>query len=276
MKATLFLILICNFVCLGQTSVFKDTYIYSVFENSDHNISKENGKVVFVEKIEKTKKVGFIGKIGKIPEYALDSIKKYTWKENCPIHYSQLAWIELSYWGFDKKIHHDGIIIAHKQHANELLEAFKVLFDNKMPFQSIRPAYEFKGNDALSMKANNTTAFSCREKSGQPGVFSNHSYGTAIDLNPMQNPFIKRGIISPVEAKSYADRTDVRPGMIIYKNAYYNVFKERGWFWGGHWKSSKDYQHFEKAIGGSGDGKIRVGSDRNKKLSKNSHLKVIK
>ena len=107
---------------------------------------------------------------------------------------------------------------------------------------------DFKGDDDLSMTENNTSAFNCRSVTGKPGIFSVHSYGRAIDINPKINPYIKGNLVLPENGRPYTDRTLTSPGIIKLNDFTYNSFIKKGWKWGGSWVSLKDYQHFEKPI----------------------------
>ena len=64
----------------------------------------------------------------------------------------------------------------------------------------------------------------------------------AIDINPQQNPYVKNGTSMPDGSEYNPDaKGTIRAGSELVK-----AFKERGWTWGGDWKSLKDYQHFQK------------------------------
>ena len=76
-----------------------------------------------------------------------------------------------------------------------------------------------------------------------------HAYGEAIDVNPVQNPYVFNGVAQPVDARSYINRSDVRPGMAEPRGVLNDAFASVGWFWGGRWTASPDYQHFS-ATGG--------------------------
>jgi hypothetical protein len=104
---------------------------------------------------------------------------------------------------------------------------------------------DYGGGDRRSMAANNTSAFNCRSVVGRPGVWSQHSYGWAIDINPVQNPFVMSGgTVLPPAGEAYVDRSRRAPGMIHRGDVVYRAFASIGWEWGGDWSSSKDYQHF--------------------------------
>ena len=96
------------------------------------------------------------------------------------------------------------------------------------------------------MAANNTSAFNCRDTTGKPGVFSNHSWGRAIDINPLTNPYVKGDRVLPPAGRKYLDRSRAFPGSILKDGFVVQEFESKGWTWGGRWLDRQDYQHFEK------------------------------
>jgi hypothetical protein len=100
--------------------------------------------------------------------------------------------------------------------------------------------------DELSMEDNNTSAFNCARISGT-GRWSQHAYGRAIDLNSRLNPCIGRtGAFQPKNAASYLDRSRVDPGILHDGDPAVRAFTDRGWRWGGYWRTAVDYRHFEQ------------------------------
>jgi hypothetical protein len=94
------------------------------------------------------------------------------------------------------------------------------------------------------MAADNTSAFNCRSVTGHPGVWSEHSYGWAIDINPAENPYVAGHFVALPAGSRYADRGLDRPGMIHPGDVVVRAFGAAGWGWGGAWHSIQDYQHF--------------------------------
>jgi hypothetical protein len=139
-----------------------------------------------------------------------------------------------------------GTLIVHKEIAGEVAEIFQQLFDHGFPIARMEPVDDFGGSDDRSMEANNTSAFNCRDVTGQPGKFSNHSWGRAIDINPLTNPYVKGGKVLPPQGREYLDRTRDYPGAVLADSFIVKLFAEHGWTWGGSWTDRKDYQHFEK------------------------------
>ena len=175
-----------------------------------------------------------------------------TWRKSCPIKLKELRLIKISYIGFDNK-EHLGEMIVHKSVANEVVNIFKELKQIKYPIEKIQLVSNYKGSDDLSMKNNNTSSFNCRLMTGSKTKYSTHSYGKAIDINPIQNPYVKKNVVLPKEGVNYIGANRVHLSnqaddiAIILKNdKIVKIFKKYGWMWGGDWKSLKDYQHFEK------------------------------
>ena len=169
--------------------------------------------------------------------------------ENCIITYDDLRYIGLQYVDFDGK-EHEGELIVHKKLAKEVTQIFRALYLAQYPLTCVRLVDDYgePGDDNLSMAANNTSAFNYRRVTGSK-TLSRHSYGAAIDINPLYNPYIDGGRIAPENGAKYADRSLDFPGKIDHDDLCYKLFIENGWTWGGDWKGDKDYQHFSKDIG---------------------------
>lgn len=182
-----------------------------------------------------------------LPKEIINKINGVSWKEGAPVEFGDLSYVKVKYWGFDEE-EHIGELIVHKKVAEEIVEIFKELHEAKFSIEKIRLIDEYDASDDLSMEDNNTSSFCYREVAGKKGTLSKHSYGIAIDINPVQNPCVTGKRVSPLEGKEYKDRKNVRKGMIVKDDICYKAFKERGWIWGGEWKSLKDYQHFQKQI----------------------------
>ena len=107
----------------------------------------------------------------------------------------------------------------------------------------MKPIQAYGGDDFRSIEADNTSAFNCRAATGS-SRWSNHAYGLAIDINPIENPYVSGGTTSHPASEPYLDRSRVRPGMAVEGGALVRAFDARGWGWGGRWSGTKDYQHF--------------------------------
>ena len=150
--------------------------------------------------------------------------------------------IDVTYYGYDNKLHR-GQLICHQSVADDLKSIFNQLLWIKFPIYSVIPISEFNFDDHLSMRANNTTCFDFRKKTLKNG-WSEHAFGRAIDLNPIQNPYITNRIILPETFDLFNPTGRIR----LYETngqQIISIFRMYGWLWGGHWHSSKDYMHFE-------------------------------
>lgn len=160
------------------------------------------------------------------------------------INRDNLSYLKITYYGFDNKEHIGEMIVA-KEVASEVLDIFKELYSKEYPIEKIKLIDEYEANDELSMQDNNTSAFCYRVVDGSEKL-SNHAKGLAIDINPLLNPMVKDGVVTPKDGEIYGNRDNIEKGMITKGDACYEAFTKRGWTWGGEWKSLKDYQHFEK------------------------------
>lgn len=169
-----------------------------------------------------------------------------SWRPDCPVEPGQLRRVDLDHIGFDGQTHR-GELIVHEDLVPEVIAIFEQLYRFRFPIEKIRTVDHYPGAaDELSMADNNTSAFNCR---GIPGTdrWSWHAYGRAIDLNPLLNPYIDaRGAFQPENAAPYLDRSRTDPGLLHNGDPAVRVFTDRGWRWGGHWRTPIDYQHFER------------------------------
>lgn len=170
--------------------------------------------------------------------------------DRAAISYDMLRYVHVLYYDFDNECQ-SGELICHKAIARDLTEIFYALYEARYPIEKIKLVDEYQGDDDLSMQDNNTSCFNYRALPS--GRLSNHAYGLAIDINPLYNPYItyaKDGTvkIAPQGGENYADRDQTFIGKIDKEDLAYQLFLQHGFTWGGNWRSSKDYQHFEKAI----------------------------
>lgn len=185
------------------------------------------------------------GKILPISFQLKQKMLKTTWHPGCPLAINLLRQVQVPYWGFDQH-YHLGNLIVHHSLAKQVLNIFTQLAEHQFPMHSIIPIEYFEGNDLASMNADNTSAFNCRLLTGSLNRYSIHSYGLAIDINPLENPYITGNIIYPEKSIFYLNRDRKAPGMIIKNSWTYKIFRAKGWDWGGDYKNMLDYQHMEK------------------------------
>ncbi len=185
-------------------------------------------------------------KVESIPESYRIAMNGVSWNAKCPVPMDKLRRVKVGYMGFDGQSM-QGELVVHQSVSDEIVTIFKELYAAGYPIKSIAMVDIYKGDDTLSMDADNTSAFNYRPVTGSK-TLSKHSYGIAIDINPIENPYVKGEVISPAAGRNYTDRSRILPGMIIAGDPCFQAFTSRGWIWGGNWKTLKDYQHFEKPL----------------------------
>ncbi len=171
-----------------------------------------------------------------------------SWHNGCPLAPDQLRVVKLGYWGFDDRPH-EGAVVVNASVADAAISVFRRLYDEHFPIRRIEPIDAFGGDDNASMAADNTSGFNCRAAVAPgPPQWSAHAYGQAIDVNPVENPYVQGADVLPPAGAAYVDRSSSRPGMAEPAGPLTAAFAAAGWAWGGTW-SSPDYQHFS-ATGG--------------------------
>ncbi len=165
-----------------------------------------------------------------------------TWSPSCPVALADLRLLTVAFRGFDGRPHTGELVVAARV-AGDVVEVFRRLYVAGFPIEQMRLPGTADLTAPPTGDGNNTAGYVCRAARGQ-SRFSSHAYGTAIDLDPFQNPSVKRGRVLPELARAYVDRSDVRPGMTLPGGPAVAAFSAIGWTWGGTWSSSKDWMHF--------------------------------
>jgi hypothetical protein len=175
----------------------------------------------------------------------------HSWHEGCPVDYHNLRYVRMTYLGFDGR-EHIGEMIVHKRVAKVLTQTFEALYDMRYPIRQMRLVSDYGGSDWKSIEADNTSAFNCRNATGSTR-WSKHSYGRAIDINPIENPYISRnGHIAHKASLRYRKRSHTHDGsaadraVLLKDDEAAKMFQRYGWKWGGNWYGVKDYQHFSQ------------------------------
>lgn len=235
--------------------------------------------------VEHRGKEGFFGIAVPIPKIIEQEMHlKRTWREDCPVAIKDLNYLVLGFRDFDGKAQ-VGEMVVHRKLAQAVVEAFGELYALRFPIERMELIERYDGDDQKSMEANNTSAFNCREIPGRPGVFSNHSYGTAIDINPVQNPYVvprtaalkalgwdgtggkaaflkKLGYPAVGAIETFCCKGEnncrvsppsgrpfvdrsLRQPGLLAEGAALQAFTSRGFEWGGAWVNLLDYQHLE-------------------------------
>jgi hypothetical protein len=187
---------------------------------------------------------GYDARVDRLPASLQRTMTGTSWRSGCPVDLGDLRVIAMP--------HHDmdggerwGHLVVHRRVADQVTEAFGRIHEAGFPIHRMRIVDRYGADDDASMAANNTHAFNCRRITGGSG-WSEHAYGWAVDINPIQNPYVRGGTVLPEQGRAYLDRDDVRPGMIVRPGPVTGAFDDLGWTWGGDWESLKDYQHFER------------------------------
>ncbi|HET8606438.1 MAG TPA: M15 family metallopeptidase [Gaiellaceae bacterium] len=174
---------------------------------------------------------------------------RYSWRPGCPVGPAELRRVRLAYWGFDGR-RHLGALVVRDRVARQVVVVFRRLYRERFPIRRMRPVDAYRGSDPRSMAADNTSAFNCRYAVATgPRRWSVHAYGEAIDVDPVENPYLEGGAVRPPAGRRYLDRARARPGMAVPGGTLVTAFASVGWQWGGRWSGSPDWQHFS-ATGG--------------------------
>ncbi len=189
-----------------------------------------------------------------IGEEVFSRIDGKTYPEGCPLSLDELSYLRVLHYNFDHEIQ-VGELIVNADLSETFLDIFRTLFEEEYEIYSMYLADDFWTGDALttdtaSIAADNTSAFSYRviETSGN---LSNHASGRAIDINPLENPYLTIGEDGSISCEQegsipYLDRTAGLDHMIDEEDPCYQLFTSYGFTWGGSWSNPVDYQHFEK------------------------------
>jgi hypothetical protein len=168
-----------------------------------------------------------------------------TYRKGCPVGPSKLRTIRMNYYGFDRRMHR-GVMVVRSSLTGKVTRSFSAALQAGYPIAKMRNPNDYGGNDPRQMAADNTSGFNCRKVVGNPYAQSPHSYGTAIDVNTVENPYRDRnGRWWPANGKRFIDRTPLRRGMLGPRSTLTRRLQREGFFWGGRWSPGRDYQHFE-------------------------------
>jgi hypothetical protein len=195
----------------------------------------------------------FAGRVARLPSALRSEMRGTTWKPGCPVPLTDLRLIHFGYWGFDGEVKR-GPMVLHEDVAEDVLWVFGRLFKDRFSIKHVALTREFVPEEfepRISSPRSVTASFNCRPvvtPLGPGDDFSQHSYGLAIDINPVQNPFVTTdGFVRNRMARPYVDRSRRLPGMIHDGDVVVRSFAAIGWSWGGHWSGGQDYMHFSRS-----------------------------
>jgi hypothetical protein len=171
------------------------------------------------------------------------------WRSSCPVGLSELRLLTVRHWGFDGRAH-TGQLVVNADAAGGLARAFGKLYGLHFPIRHLRPADMYGPKRGRPRDGDVTGSFDCRQAVPSPctggsgtGTWSMHAYGLAVDVNPVENPYVGCGQSRDPTAKRYFDRSRHRKGMVTDRAIA--AFASIGWGWGGAWAGdTKDYMHF--------------------------------
>ncbi|QZY30701.1 M15 family metallopeptidase [Nocardioides coralli] len=169
-------------------------------------------------------------------------IRRSTWEPRCPVAADELAWLRLTFLGFDDR-RHTGELLVHASAVRDIDRVFRRLWEARFPLEQVVIVRSHDPDGPRTGDGNGTGAFVCRPTTGGT-TFSQHAYGLAVDVNAFQNPYRKGEVVLPELASAYLDRSRVRPGMITADGPVVAAFRQIGWQWGGEWRGLLDFQHF--------------------------------
>jgi hypothetical protein len=166
-----------------------------------------------------------------------------SWRPGCPVPLRKLRLLRVSHWDFEGDVER-GRLVVHRGHDRAILKVMEKLFRERFPIRRMHLVDRYGANDRRSMRHDNTSAFNCRFVAGTTR-WSMHAFGKAIDVNPVENPYVTAsGYVSPPAGAPYADRSRHAKGMIHRRDEVVRAFRRIGWEWGGNWSWPRDYQHF--------------------------------
>lgn len=189
--------------------------------------------------------VEFRGTIAPIGPSLAKRMAGVSWRAGCPVGLSDLRVLTLSHWGFDGRAH-TGRLVVHREVAADVVGAFRRLYAERFRIRRMVPVDAYGGSDFRSIEADNTSGFNCRYVDGTTR-WSNHAYGRALDINPIENPYVSGGRTSHRASVPYLNRSRRRAGMAVEGGALVRAFDRVGWGWGGRWSGAQDYQHFSES-----------------------------
>ena len=185
----------------------------------------------------------FRASVSELPSSLRETMTGVSWRPGCPVHLRDLRLVRARHWGFDGRAH-SGRIVVHRDVAADVLSVLRRLYAARFPIRRMVPVDAYGASDFRSIEADNTSAFNCRYVDGTTR-WSEHAYGRAVDLNPIENPYVSSsGTTSHRASSSYLRRAPARPGMAIEGGVVVRAFDAVGWSWGGRWTGVRDYQHF--------------------------------
>jgi hypothetical protein len=135
-------------------------------------------------------------------------------------------------------------MVVRRREAENVVTVMRKLYADGYPIHRMQLVDDFGGDEELSRAADNTSAFNCQQEPGVGRAQRLRSRGLAIDLNPVENPYVHGSTVSPANGQAYADRTRRDPAVIRAGHAVVRAFESVGWSWGGSSTPAKGFGVF--------------------------------
>lgn len=196
----------------------------------------------------------FASQVSEVPAAIRERMDGVSMRPGCPVGYDDLRYLRVSYWTFDSSPA-TGELVVHRDVADDVVGVFERLFDAHFPIRRMNLVDDFGraggpgdgADDYASIEADNTSAFNCRFRTASRSEFSQHSYGTAVDVNPLENPYVSAaGTTVHERSRPFLDRSSTATGVIAADGPAVAAFGSIGWVWGGTWSGIRDFQHFSR------------------------------
>lgn len=186
----------------------------------------------------------FTGTASRLTEQEQRWMTGITWKNGCPTPLAALRLLHVGYVDFDGNFV-EGRVVVNRRVDDDMIKVFRKLYEARFPIEHLDTVELYPPDLRPDKLRNVTAAFNCRFIAGSTS-WSQHAYGLAIDINPVQNPWVKGDKVKPRAGRAYVDRTQRLPGMIRRSGPVVDAFRAIGWGWGGSWRTLKDYMHFSR------------------------------
>jgi D-alanyl-D-alanine carboxypeptidase len=184
----------------------------------------------------------FRGSIASIPAALAQRMTGVSWRPGCPVPLRDLRLVMARHWGFDGRPR-TGRLVVHRDVATRMLGVLRRLYVDRFPIRRMWLVDAYQADDFRSIEADNTSAFNCRFVDGTKR-WSEHAYGRAIDVNPIENPYVSSaGTTSHPASVRFLRRSPYRQGMAVEGEALVRAFDRAGFGWGGRWSGATDYHH---------------------------------
>ena len=129
---------------------------------------------------------------------------RWSYRAGCPVTPSGLRRITINRFTYGRVVAR-GSLVVRAAAVPDLVKVFTNAFSARFPLRSMRPSDVFYAggrrtptqSDLAAMRADNTSAFNCRPVTGNPYRVSQHSYGNAIDINTVRNPYVVGSRVYP-------------------------------------------------------------------------------